>query len=230
MNNVIITGAAGALGQAVFSHFAEAGDRVLALDLSEETLEAAFPGKPPPHLYLPVDLTRRAACKQALAPALKEAAPVDVLCNVAGGFLMGEPVHETSDATWDFLMDLNARSIVNVAAQVVPIMLGQGRGKVINIAAQAATAGAANMGAYTASKAAVLRLTEAMSQELRGQGVNVNCIMPSLIDTPRNRADMPDADHSKWVPPAQLASVIGFLASDAAAAVHGAAIPVAGLS
>ena len=227
---VMVTGAAGALGRAVFAQFAGAGDRVIALDLSEELLASAFPGLAGPHLYKAVDLTRRASCEEVIGAALKEAGGVDVLCNVAGGFAMGGAVHETSDETWDFLMNLNARSIVNAAAVVVPAMLKGGGGKIVNVAAQAGNAGAAAMGAYTASKAAVLRLTESMAQELRGQGVNVNCIMPSIIDTPRNRADMPDADHSQWVKPEQLAAVIGFLASDAAEAVHGAAIAVPGLS
>ena len=109
-------------------------------------------------------------------------------------------------------------------------MIGQGGGKIVNVAARAATTGFAMMGAYTASKAAVMRLTESMAAELREKKINVNCIMPGTIDTPRNREDMPDADHSKWVPTAQLASVVGFLASDEAVAVHGAAIPVDGLS
>ena len=143
---------------------------------------------------------------------------------------MGEQVHETSDETWDFLMNLNTRSIINTAAVVVPTMLDQRRGKIINVAARAATQGLASMGLYTASKAAVMRLTEAMASELRDENINVNCIMPGTIDTARNRQDMPDADHSRWVPPAHLANVVGFLASEAAVAVHGAAIPVDGLS
>jgi NAD(P)-dependent dehydrogenase (short-subunit alcohol dehydrogenase family) len=109
-------------------------------------------------------------------------------------------------------------------------MLQNGGGKIINISARAAHKGVALMGAYVASKSAVLRLTESMAEELREKNINVNCILPGTIDTARNRADMPNADYSKWVPTAQLASVIGFLASDASAAVHGAGIPVVGLS
>lgn len=231
---VAVTGAAGALGRAVFSHFAAEGDQVIALDYSDALLAEAFPDAAPggggPHDYLAVDLTDRASCARVFGQIQDDRGPVDVLCNIAGGFLMGEAVHETSDETWDFLFNLNTRSIMNTAAVVVPGMLTKGSGKIVNVAARAASAGIATMGAYTASKAAVMRLTEAMAQELRQAGVNVNCIMPGTIDTPRNRADMPSADHSKWVPPAQLASVIGFLASDAAIAVHGAAIPVDGLS
>ena len=227
---VLVSGAAGALGRAVFEHFAEGGARVVALDYNDELLDSAFPVKDPMHQYLKVDLTSRDSCQRVLSKLIDELGQIDVLCNVAGGFLMGEAVHETSDEAWDFLFNLNTRSIVNTSSVVVPQMQKQGGGKIVNIAAKAATRGFANMGAYTASKAAVMRLTEAMAAELREQQINVNCIMPGTIDTARNREDMPDADHSTWVPPSQLASVIGFLASDSAIAVHGAAIPVDGLS
>ena len=227
---VVVTGAAGALGRAVFEYFATGGARVVALDYSHELLDSAYPVKGSMHQYQEVDLTSRNSCQLVLSKVIDDLGQIDVLCNIAGGFLMGEAVHETSDATWDFLFNLNTRSIVNTSSVVVPQMQQQGSGKIVNIAAKAATQGFANMGAYTASKAAVMRLTEAMAAELREQQINVNCIMPGTIDTPRNREDMPEADHIKWVPPSQLASVIGFLASDAAIAVHGAAIPVDGLS
>ena len=141
---------------------------------------------------------------------------------------MGEKVHETSARTWDFLLGLNAGSLLNIAAAVVPHLIGQGGGKVVTVGAAGALNGAADMGAYGASKAALIRLTEAMSAELRDQGINVNCVLPSIIDTPDNRAAMPDADVSRWVAPEALADVIAFLASDAARAIHGAAIPVTG--
>ena len=108
-------------------------------------------------------------------------------------------------------------------------MAQQGGGKIINISAGAAKEGLALMGAYTASKSAVWRLTESMAQELKGDNINVNCILPGIIDTPRNRQDMPDADFSTWVPPEEMSKVIGFLASDDASMIPGAAIPVFGL-
>lgn len=227
---VVVTGAAGALGKAVFDYFAEAGANVIALDYSDELLAGTFPDKAGPHRYLAVDLTSRLNCESVLSGIVDSVGCIDVLCNIAGGFMMGEAVHETSDETWDFLFNLNTRSIVNTASVVVPNMLANGGGKIVNVAARAATQGIASMGVYTASKAAVMRLTEAMAGELRENNINVNCIMPGTIDTERNRQDMPDADHSRWVPPAQLASVVGFLASEAAVAVHGAAVPVDGLS
>jgi len=126
-------------------------------------------------------------------------------------------------------MGLNAHSVLNMARATVPVMIAQKHGKIVNIGAGAGQQGAARMGAYSASKSVVIRLTESMAAELKGHGINVNCVMPSIIDTPRNRADMPDADFSSWVNPDALARVIGFLASADAAPIHGAAIPVSGL-
>ena len=226
---VFVTGAAGALGQAVSHYFVKRGARLVALDYSDDLLIDAFPSQIEEHEYLAVDLTSRVSCNKVLGPSVTGGG-VDVLCNIAGGFIMGEQVHETSDTTWEFLMNLNTRSIINTTSVVVPKMLDQGAGKIINVGARAATQGSAAMGLYTASKAAVMRLTESMAAELRERNINVNCIMPGTIDTPKNREDMPDADHAKWVLPAQLASVVGFLASEEAIAVHGAAIPVDGLS
>ena len=217
---VLITGAAGALGKAATAYFAAAGARLALLDV------IAIDGE---HFTRTCDLTDAAQCKAAVDAVVAQFGTVDVLVNIAGGFAMGEAVHETSAATWDFLMGLNAHSVLNMARATVPVMLAAGRGKIVNIGAGAGQHASARMGAYSASKSVVIRLTEAMAGELKSQGINVNCVLPSIIDTPRNRADMPDADHSTWVRPEALARVIGFLASDAAAPIHGAALPVTGL-
>lgn len=227
---VIVTGGAGALGEAVVAWFTSRGAKVAVLDYSDDLLSAAYPKPSAQHIYLACDLTDRDSTSEAVGRVVREFGRVDVLANIAGGFMMGEPVHGTSDKTWDFLFDLNTRSVLNTAAAVIPIMLENGSGKVVNVAARAGMAGAAAMGPYTASKAAVMRLTESMALELREQNINVNAVMPSLIDTPRNREDMPDADYSKWVLPADIAEVIGYLSSSAAKAVHGACVPVDGLS
>jgi NAD(P)-dependent dehydrogenase (short-subunit alcohol dehydrogenase family) len=217
---VLITGAAGALGQAATAYFAGAGARLALLDVIQ--VEG-------PHFAQTCDLTDSAQCQAAVDAVVARLGTIDVLVNIAGGFAMGEAVHETSHATWDFLMGLNAHSVLNMARATVPVMLQAGRGKIVNIGAGAGQHAAARMGAYSASKSVVIRLTEAMAEELKTQGINVNCVLPSIIDTPRNRVDMPDADFSAWVRPDALARVIGFLASDAAAPVHGAALPVSGL-
>ncbi len=227
---VVVTGAAGALGEAVAHYFSIRGARVAHIDISDEVLDRTFTERAHQHLYIPADLTDSGPTERAMRTAIGAFGGIDVLANIAGGFRMGPPVHETPRGDWEYLFRLNAGTIVNTAAAVVPTMIEQNHGKIVNVGARAALAGAANMGAYTASKAAVVRLTEAMAEELRGHNINVNCVMPGIIDTPANRSAMPDADHETWAPPDEIAEVIGFLASDAARIVHGAAVPVPHLS
>jgi len=221
---VMITGAAGNLGRALAAAFAS---RSASLVLLDRRAAVAPPGK---HLSAAVDLLDPAGVQSAVEAALGRFGRIDVLCNVAGGFRMGPPVHETSAQDWEFLLDINARTVLNTARAVVPRMLAAGGGKIVNVGAYAAQKGVANMGAYVAAKSAVIRLTESMAAELRSRNINVNCVLPTIIDTPENRAAMPDTEPSRWVSPADLAEVIVFLASDAARAVHGAALPVSGLS
>ncbi len=215
--HAVVTGAAGVLGTAVAQAFHDVGARVTGIDIV--AADASWP-------VVIADLTDRDATAEALAGV----GPVDILANIAGGFTMGDTVETTSDETWDFMFDLNARTVLNAVRAAVPGMRERGSGRIVNIGARAALRGTGAMGAYCASKSVVLRLTETLSDELKGNGINVNCILPSIIDTPRNRSDMPGADFSKWVAPAEVAAVALFLASDAANAVHGASIPVEGLS
>jgi NAD(P)-dependent dehydrogenase (short-subunit alcohol dehydrogenase family) len=181
-------------------------------------------------LLLVTDLLDGVQTEAAIAVTAESVGAIDVLCHLAGGFRMGAPVHEASDADWDFLFDINTRTLRNIARTVAPRMIAAGGGKIVTVGAASAHRGLVGMGAYTASKSATIRLTEAMSAELREHRINVNCVLPTIIDTPENRAAMPDADPARWVAPSALASVIGFLASGTASAVHGAAIPVSGLS
>jgi NAD(P)-dependent dehydrogenase (short-subunit alcohol dehydrogenase family) len=143
---------------------------------------------------------------------------------------MGEPVHELSIGKWDLMVELNAKTLINTAQATVPSMIENGAGKIVTIGANAARQGMANMSAYIVAKSAVMRLSESMSAELRTKGINVNCVMPSIIDTPENRSAMPEADPTNWVSPEKLANVILFLCSEEASAVHGACVPVVGLS
>jgi NAD(P)-dependent dehydrogenase (short-subunit alcohol dehydrogenase family) len=227
---VMVTGAAGNLGQAVAAAFASQGARLVLIDRQLDSLQAALGDERDARLFIAVDLLDGPQVSAALATAVARFGRVDVLCNLAGGFRMGEAVHETADNTWDFLMDINARTLLNTARAVVPHMLQIGGGKIVNVGAYAAQKGVAQMGAYCASKSGVIRLTEAMAAELRSMNINVNCVLPTIIDTPENRAAMPAADPLNWVAPQDLASVIVFLASSAARAIHGAAVPVTGLS
>ena len=222
---IIITGASGNLGRAVAQAFAELGARIALLDLRKDRLQEGEK-----RLFLETNLFDPDSVAAVVERAVGHFGRIDVLCNIAGGFRMGPPVHETSDADWDFLFDINARSVLYAARAVVPHMLKAGGGRIVNVGAYAAQHGVAGMGAYVASKSAVIRLTETMAAELREKHINVNCVLPTIIDTPENRAAMPDADPRRWVAPQDLAAVVVFLASDAARAIHGAALPVSGLS
>lgn len=218
---VLVTGAAGALGRAVVEHFSQNGATIAQLDVV---------GIENSHYAAICDLTDSKSCTNAVTAIVKSLGEIDVLANIAGGFTMGESVHETSDDTWDFMLGLNAKSVLNMARAVVPVMLPRQSGKIINIGARAGLRGAPNMAAYSASKSVVMRLTESLAEELKGKGINVNAILPSIIDTDRNRQDMPNADFSRWVSPEAIARVVAFLASSAADPIHGALIPVEGLS
>lgn len=222
----LVTGADGNLGQAVARALHERGDRLVLTGRHPEALARAFPAMADAELVA-ADLTTRAGADAVAAAAERRFGRIDAWCHLAGGFRMGSPVHATSDDDWTFLQRLNVDSLRHLAAVVVPVMLRQGAGAIVSVGAFASLRGVAHMGAYCAAKAAVQRLTESMAAELR-QTVNVNCVLPSILDTLENRAAMPDAVHGDWVALDDLAAVIAFLTSDAARAVRGAALPVTG--
>jgi NAD(P)-dependent dehydrogenase (short-subunit alcohol dehydrogenase family) len=222
---VMVTGAAGNLGRAVASAFAELGANCVLVDQ-----RPADRDQDERTLVVQADLLDAQSVRWAVDKAMERFASIDVLCNLAGGFRMGPPAHESPDQDWSALFDLNVRTVLNTSRAVVPIMLKAGRGRIVNVGAYAAQRGAGRMGAYIASKSAVIRLTETMSAELREQGINVNCVLPTILDTEENRAAMPQADPKRWVAPQDLAQAIVFLSSDGALAIHGAALPVTGLS
>jgi len=226
----MITGAAGNLGRAVVDAFSSRGANLALLVRDAKQAAAVFGAANDRLAFVAADLLDAGQVAAAVAAAAGRFGGVDVLCNLAGGFRMGSPVHETTDRDWEFLLDINARTLLHMARAVVPLMLQRRAGKIVNVGAASAQKGVAQMGAYVASKSAVIRLTESMAAELRTQNINVNCVLPTTIDTPENRKAMPGVDPAKWVAPGDLANVIVFLASDASRAIHGAAIPVSGLS
>jgi NAD(P)-dependent dehydrogenase (short-subunit alcohol dehydrogenase family) len=227
---VVITGAAGNLGRAVAARCAELGARLVLVDRRREHLEQAYGAQTDRLLLTAVDLLDAAQVASAVGAAVDRFGRIDALANIAGGFRMGEAVHEASDDTVNFLFDINVRTLLNMVRAAVPRMIGAGGGKIVNVGAHSALKGVAGMGAYCAAKSAVIRLTESMAAELRAKNINVNCVLPTIIDTPENRKAMPKTDPALWVAPADLANVIAFLASDEARAVHGVALPVTGLS
>ncbi|MGO0684274.1 SDR family NAD(P)-dependent oxidoreductase [Pseudomonas fulva] len=222
---VVVTGGFGALGSALSKYLLAQGARVALLDRSEA----------PAHLLdthnliclSNVDLTSSDSAAAAFEQVAVQWGGIDGLVNVAGGFAW-ETLEGGSLATWDRLYQMNVRTAVVSAQVALAYLLRASAGRIVNIGALASVKAAAGMGAYAASKAGVARLTEALAEELKDRGVTVNAVLPSIIDTPANRADMPDADSSRWVTPKALSGVVAFLLSDEAAAVTGALLPVGG--
>lgn len=228
---VIVTGAAGNLGQAVARAFLAAHSRLVLVDRHPDRLLALFPeldGSPDHMLATGVDALDPSAIEAMVAAALQRFGRIDVLANTVGGYLAGSHVHETTLEAWDGSLDLNARTAFILSKAVAPIMLDQQSGRIIHVAARTGLEGTSRQLVHSVAKSAVIRLTETLSDELKGSGINVNCVLPSTIDTPDNRASMPKARFNRWVAPEAIADVILFLASDAARAVTGAAIPVYG--
>lgn len=219
--SVIVTGGFGVLGNAVASAFAAKGDRVARIDFApsaKEPLAGALD-------IGGVDLTDEVATRAALDKVVAAHGGIDVLVNVAGGFVW-ETLEGGSLASWAKMQAMNLTTAATITQLALPAIKASTAGRVVNIGAGAAIKAGMGMGAYAASKSGVHRLTEALAEELAGTSVTVNAILPSIIDTPTNRADMPDADFSTWVKPQAIADVIQFLASDAARAVTGALVPV----
>jgi NAD(P)-dependent dehydrogenase (short-subunit alcohol dehydrogenase family) len=228
---VVVSGAAGYLGRVVVKTFLAHGASVCALDHREGRiiamdLDADLPGKL--FIFDNYDLADREVVPQLSDAVHDRVGKVDVIINTVGGFTMGERVFEISEATWQLMMDLNVMSFLNLSRAFVPDLLEKGAGKVVSVGSGASLKGSARTGAYAAAKAALLRLTESMAAELSPNGIQVNCVMPGTIDTPKNREEMPNADISKWVKPGKIAEVILFLASPEADAITGSAIPVFG--
>jgi len=227
----LVTGASGALGQVVARQLLAAGARLALPDRRPERLPAAFPElrTAPDRVFTAAcEVTDPAAVEGFVPAAESRVGPLDFLVNVAGGFRSGA-VRETSVENWDEMMRLNARAPFLLCRAALPGMLARGSGAIVTVASRAALAGDAGVAAYAASKAAALRLTESLAAEVKAHGVRVNCVLPGTLDTPANRAAMPDADQSRWVELDAVADVILFLLSPLARAIHGAAIPLYGL-
>lgn len=221
-----ITGAFGALGNAVAKAAAAKGARLALIDFAQ----AAPGGSPTGDDVLAlggVDLTSPASAQSAVDAVVKRFGGLDVLINIAGGFRW--EMHEGGDPeTWSKLFLMNVQTASNASRAALAALKASGSGRIVNIGANGAVKAASGMGPYAASKAGVHKLTEALAEELKASGVTVNAVLPSILDTEVNRADMPDADFSTWVKPEDLAAVILFLASEEARAVTGALVPVTG--
>jgi NAD(P)-dependent dehydrogenase (short-subunit alcohol dehydrogenase family) len=225
---VLVTGATGGLGPAVVAAFLDDGWRVVATSRT---------GRPPQDLVgadrlesVATDLFEPADVAEAvtLATADRAGAPLRALVNLVGGYAAGGLVHETPVEQFERLLTLNLRPTYLVTQAVLPHLVEGGGGAVVCVSARAAVAPFRGAGGYVSAKAAVLAFSQAVAVEYRASGVRCNAVLPSVIDTPANRAEQPGADTSRWVPPEQVAAVIRFLCSDDSAPTSGAAIPVYG--
>jgi NAD(P)-dependent dehydrogenase (short-subunit alcohol dehydrogenase family) len=227
---IIVTGAAGNLGAAVAVELAQRGAKLVCTDRSAERLSALAGrlAQTTEHLELAtLDLSKLEDAAAMAQAALDRFGRIDGLVNTVGGFATGEVAVDALDR-FDFLINLNAKTTLVTSAAVLPAMIARKHGRIVHIAAGIGNRGVAGLAAYSASKAAVMRIVESIAAEHDANGITANSILPSTIDTPQNRAAMPKADFSSWVTPAAIARVIAFLVSDDAAAVTGAAIPVTG--
>jgi len=220
---IVVTGGFGVLGRALAGVLGEQGARVALVDRAPAL--AGMPHSDSVLVLGGVDLAAAGAVQACFARIVQRWQRIDGLVNVAGGFAW-ETLAEGSLETWDRLYAMNLRSAVAASQAALP-SLGPG-GRIVNVGAMAALKAAGGMGAYAASKAGVMRFTEALAEELKDRRITVNAVLPSIIDTPANRADMPSADFDRWVTPQALSRVVAFLLSDEAAPVTGACVPVAG--
>ncbi len=218
---LVVTGGHGVLGQAVVSAALAQGLNVALID------HATGQSAPAGALELAgVDLTDPAAATAAMAAVVARFGRLDALLNVAGGFVW--QTTEDAQPAWDRMFSLNLTTALNASRAALPHLKAASDGRIVNVGSAAALKAAAGMGPYAASKSAVHGLTQALAEELKAASVTVNAVLPSIIDTPANRADMPDADPATWVAPADLAEVILFLAAPASRAMTGALVPVTG--
>jgi NAD(P)-dependent dehydrogenase (short-subunit alcohol dehydrogenase family) len=225
---IVVTGGSGALGSVVAETAAKRGAAVALIDHARTAPEGLAERLGPGALIVGgVDLTSAPAAEAAMASVAAKFGRIDALINIAGGFHW-QTVADGAIDGWERMYAINLKTALNASKAALPYLIESGAGRIVNVGAQSALHAASGFGPYAASKSAVHRLTESLADELKLKGVTVNAVLPSTIDTAANRRDMPDADFSRWVQPADLAAVILFLASDEAKAVTGALIPVLG--
>jgi NAD(P)-dependent dehydrogenase (short-subunit alcohol dehydrogenase family) len=221
---IAITGAFGVLGRATAKMAAAQGARLVLIDFAAKAPEG-LPSGPDVLVLSGVDLTDANQAGAAMDAAAERFGGLDALLNIAGGFTW-ETLQEGSIGSWPAMYRLNVLTAANASRSAIPHLKRSAAGRIVNVGSAAALKAALGMGAYAAAKAGVHSLTQALAEELKADGVTVNAVLPSIIDTPTNRNDMPKADFSAWVAPDDLAAVLLFLASDAAGAITGALLPV----
>ncbi len=229
----IVTGGTGALGRSVAKLFANSGAKLSIPYIvdGEVLLIERYLGPSMSQVSLSkVDMFKWTEVKNFVDKTKEKFGRIDILVNLVGGYFGGPKIHETEEKDWDSIIDLNLKSHFLSSKAVIPIMLEQRYGRIVNVASESALRGEATLGVYSVSKSGVVRLTETIADEYREQGINANAVLPRIIDTPANRKAMPDADYDKWPKPEDVANLILFLASEGAKAITGTSIPVIGLA
>jgi NAD(P)-dependent dehydrogenase (short-subunit alcohol dehydrogenase family) len=228
---ILITGATGALGSAVTHHFAQTGACLALTARSEQKLTqlAAETGLPADRcLTVAADVTLADSVGSLVEAVTVSLGRIDALLNIVGGWSGGKTVGDTTVEQWERMLALNLHSAFLLSRAVIPPMLQAGWGRIVHVSSKTALTPRAKQAAYAVSKMGLVTLTEVIAAEVKGSGVTANVVLPSVIDTPANRASMPKADPSKWVPPERIAATMGFLCSDAAASINGARISIYG--
>ncbi len=229
--NVLITGGTGILGSAVTKAYLAKDDNVAVTYLFDDEVQRFNQHNPEiceDVTFLFANVTVAEEVQKTIDTFINQFGHLDILVNIVGGFVGGIPIAELEEDRWDFMMNLNLKSVFLCSKAVIPHMTERGFGKIVNVSARAGLKGEAGLSAYCVSKGGVRTFTESLAAEIMDSGINVNCIMPSIMDTPMNREAMPDEDHSRWVKTDDVARVICFLTSDDASIINGAAIPVYG--
>jgi len=228
---VLITGGTGALGRAVTGVFVEAGAAVAVTfrkesEVPETRAALASQGQAP--IFIQADLSIETEVQRAMESMAKRFGRIDILLHLVGGYQGDMPVAQTPEASWDQMLTINLKSVFLCCKHVVPIMQANHWGRIVTISSRAAVKVFPGIAAYAAAKAGLLAFTEVLAAEVGGDGITVNSVLPSVIDTPANRRAMPGADPSPWVKPEEIARLMLYLCSDAAKEISGAAIPIYG--
>jgi NAD(P)-dependent dehydrogenase (short-subunit alcohol dehydrogenase family) len=228
---VLITGGTGALGKSLTQRFVSSGATTIATYLNDEQIEALKGQNTINSELIKADVTREEQVVKLISTIVERFGHIDILVNSVGGYLGGKSVTDLEEHEWDLMMNLNLKSAFLISKHVIPVMKSSGHGgKIIHISSKTGLKSEGHDSAYAASKSGLIRLVESISQETKELGINVNCILPSVIDTEANRRAMPKADFSRWVKTDDLTNVVFFLCSQEAKVITGAAIPTYGLS
>jgi NAD(P)-dependent dehydrogenase (short-subunit alcohol dehydrogenase family) len=227
---VLVTGGTGALGRAITAAFIASDAKVVSSYVIDREIEQLKKESKAVVELIKTDVTKEEEVEKLVLSVISKYGRIDVLVNVVGGYLGGKSVSELDEKEWDLMMTMNLKSAFLISKHVIPQMVSSKYGKIMHVSSRTGLKSSGYDSAYAASKSGLIRLVESLSEEVKDSNINVNCIMPSTIDTEANRRAMPTADHSKWVKLQDLANVVLFLCSDEANVITGAAIPTYGVA